>query len=372
MEPLKKIGQNARLAAKYAAKLGTVEKNRALLLCADAIERESRYLIDENKKDMEKTGLENAAFADRLLLTPGRVKGIADGMRGVAGQEDPVNETVSMHMTPSGLNIGKKRVPLGVIGMIYEARPNVTPDAFALCFKSGNACILRGSSEALNSNIAIVDVIHETLKKNGHPAELVQLITDTSHKTAGKFMKMNEYIDVIIPRGRADFIKHVVTNSTIPVIQHGIGNCHIFVDETADFKKSIDIIINAKTQRPSVCNACEKILIHEKIADEFIPLVGEALRNSHVEIRGDERAVKTLDYVKPAAGQDWYEEYLDMIIGVKVVSGIDEAITHINKYGSGLTDAAPTESYTNAERFLDEVDSAAVDVNASTRFTDGA
>lgn len=373
MESLETIGQYAKEAARYAARLGTAEKNAVLLACADGIESESDYLIFENKKDMEKTDLSRtAAFADRLLLTAGRVRSMAADMRNVARLEDPLNETLSMKTLPNGLTVGQKRVPLGVVGLIYEARPNVTVDSFSLCFKAGNSCILRGGTEALNSNIALVSVLQEVLKKLGHSPALLQLITDTSRETARAFMRLNEYLDVLIPRGGAGLINSTMENSTVPVIETGVGNCHIFVDATADLERAVDIVINAKTQRPGVCNACEKLLVHEAVADRFLPMVGHALQESHVEIRGDEWVCAALSHAQPATEEDWYLEYLDMIIGIRVVTDISEAVEHINQHGTGHSDAILTESYTHAQRFLEEVDSAAVYVNASTRFTDGA
>ena len=371
-EALEAIGRQAKDAARYAVKLSTTEKNAALNGCADALEWESDFLVYENKRDMERMDITRVAFADRLLLTPGRIRAIADGLRKVATLDDPVNEVLSMKTLPNGLCVGQKRVPLGVVGLIYEARPNVTADSFALCFKAGNACILRGGSEAIFSNAAIVSVLREELSKSGHPQDLIQLITDTSRETARAFMRLNKYVDVLIPRGGAGLISSAVENANIPVIETGTGNCHIFVDETANFEQAVKIVINAKTQRPSVCNACEKVLVHEAAADEFIPMAGLALREHNVEIRGDEWVCAALPYALAATDEDWYLEYLDMIIGMRVVTDIGEAVSHINQYGTGHSDAILTESYANAQRFLNEVDSAAVYVNASTRFTDGA
>lgn len=372
MEPLEIIGQFAKTQAQYAARLGTNEKNAVLIRCAAAIEAETDFLIFENKKDMEKMDLSRAAFADRLLLTPGRVRSMAEGLRNVAQLDDPVNEVLSMKTLPNGLTVGQKRVPLGVVGLIYEARPNVTVDSFALCFKAGNSCVLRGGTEALNSNAALVSVLQEALKAGGHPPELVQLITDTSRETARAFMRLNEFVDVLIPRGGAGLINSTVENSTIPVIETGVGNCHIFVDASADLDRAVEIVTNAKVQRPGVCNACEKLLVHEAVADQFLPMVGRTLHERRVEIHGDEWVCAALTYAQPATAEDWYLEYLDLIIGVRVVTDIEEAITHINRYGTGHSDAILTESYAHAQRFLNEVDSAAVYVNASTRFTDGA
>ncbi|MCL2708128.1 MAG: glutamate-5-semialdehyde dehydrogenase [Defluviitaleaceae bacterium] len=371
MESLDVIGRLAKEASKHAAKLATDEKNRLLYACADALEAGSTALIDANKKDMRKIDLSRTAFADRLLLTPARVRSLARAMRGVAGQNDPVNETIYMRTMPSGLEIGQKRTPIGVVAMIYEARPEVTTDAFALSLKAGNSCVLRGGSEAINTNKAIVAILHDTLNAAGHPVWLVQLITDTSRATAKKLMRMNEYIDVLFPRGGAGLIKAAVENSTIPVVETGVGNCHIFVDESANQAEAVKIIINAKTQRPSVCNACEKLLVHKAAAKKFLPLIGGELKKKNVEIRGDEKVCAIIADAVPATEDDWREEYLDLIIGVKVVKDVDEAIRHINGYGTGHSDAILTESYANAKKFTEEVDSAAVYVNASTRFTDG-
>ncbi|MDR1663506.1 MAG: glutamate-5-semialdehyde dehydrogenase [Clostridiales bacterium] len=371
MDSLELIGLQAKDASRHAARLSTTEKNRLLNACAAAIEAESDFLVFENKKDMEQMDISKTAFADRLLLTQKRVQGMADGLRDVAALDDPVGEIISMRPQKNGLNVGQKRVPLGVVGIIYEARPNVTADAFALCFKAGNSCILRGGSEALNSNTAIVSVLQEVLRKEGHPIHLVQLITDTSRDIALQFMRL-PYLDVLIPRGGAGLITTAVENSTVPVIATGVGNCHIFVDESADLERAVEIVVNAKVQRPGVCNACEKLLVHEAIADFFMPTVGKVLSDNKVEIRGDEWVCASLPGAKPALVADWGTEYLDMIIGVKIVSNVDEAIAHINRYGTGHSDAILTNSYTNSQKFLDEVDSAAVYVNASTRFTDGA
>ena len=371
MIDLIQIGMKAKETSRYASRLKTTAKNEILLACADAIEAEADYLIRENKKDMDAADKKNAVLLDRLLLTGPRVKSIASGMREVAAANDPIGEVLYMKTMPNGLSIGEKRVPLGVVGIIYESRPNVTADVFMLCVKSGNACILRGGSEAINSNIAIVSVIQRTLAALKHPPELVQLITDTSRETATEFMKLNEYVDVLFPRGTMSLINAVIENSNIPVVETGIGNCHIFVDESADLERAVKVIINAKTSRPGICNACEKLLIHEAVADKFIPVIGNELQKHNVEIRGDEKVCSALPFAKPASEDDWYEEHLSLVISVRVIANIDEAIGHINHYGSSHSDAILTESYSNALRFTDEVDSAAVYVNASTRFTDG-
>jgi len=371
MFDLKKIGKDAKAMAKYVGRLSVNEKNSALMACADAIEAKSDYILAENKKDMDRMDPARAAFNDRLMLTPQRVKAMAEGLRKVAGLDDPVNEVLYMKTMHNGLQVGERRVPLGVIGMIYEARPNVTVDSFGLCFKAGNSSILRGSSEALYSNTALISVLQDALDAAGYPREVVQLITDTSRGVVRELMTMREYVDVLIPRGGAELIKSTVENSTVPVIETGVGNCHIFVDEFADLDNAIKIIINAKTQRPSVCNACEKLLIHQALAGEFLPVVCNALSSKGVEIRGDDKVCQAFPGALRATEEDWYEEYLDTIIGIKVVEDYNAAIAHIGKYSSNHSDAILTESYTNANRFAADVDSAVVYVNASTRFTDG-
>ena len=373
---LEQICQGAKAASRTLATLGTNEKNQALIAVADALIAASADIIAANKEDLE-NGKKNhmpEGLLDRLMLNKARIAQIAEGLQQVAALDDPIGEVLSMKKRPNGLMIGKKRVPLGVVGMIYEARPNVTVDAFGLCFKTGNAVILKGGSDAIYSNIAIVSVIQKTLEQLGIPKEAASLIEDTSRDTATAFMKMNQYVDVLIPRGGAGLIRAVVNQATIPVIETGTGNCHIFVDESADFDMAVNIIYNAKTQRIGVCNACESIVIHEKIVDAFMPVLAERLKEKHVEIRGDERVMQALagqEDVKKATEEDWGTEYLDYIISAKTVAGVDEAIAHINKYNTGHSEAIITENYTNAEKFLNEVDAAAVYVNASTRFTDG-
>ena len=309
------------------------------------------------------------------MLTEDRIEQIAEGLLQVAALDDPIGEVLSMKKRPNGLMIGQKRVPLGVIGIIYEARPNVTADAFALCFKTGNVVILKGGSDAIHSNMAIVASLQATLEQANVPKTAIQLIEDTSHETAQKFMKMNRYVDVLIPRGSARLIQAVVNNATVPVIETGTGNCHIFVDETADFDMAVNIIFNAKTQRISVCNACESLVIHKNIVKDFMPLLAKKLKERNVEIRGDETILAALSDSEAktvsATEEDWGTEYGDYIISAKTVSGIDEAIAHINRYNTGHSEAIITNNYTNAEKFLNEVDAAAVYVNASTRFTDG-
>ncbi len=311
------------------------------------------------------------SLLDRLKLTRDRIVGIADGVRQVARLEDPIGEVISMKERPNGLLIGKKRVPLGVIGMIYESRPNVTVDAFSLCFKTSNAVILRGGSDAIHSNIAFVDIIKKSLEENGVTPNAVFLLEDTSRETATRMMKLNDYIDVLIPRGGAGLIRSVVQNATVPVIETGTGNCHVYVDETADVNMAVSIIKNAKLQRLGVCNACESLVIHKGIADEVLPKVLAMLKENDCEVRGDD-VVKRFDSSVVAATEDDYAtEYLDKIISVKVVENIDEAIAHINRNSTGHSEAIVTKDYDNAQKFLNEIDSSAVYVNASTRFTDG-
>lgn len=354
-------------------KLGTARKNEILLAVADRLLADSETLLAANEEDMKRgraAGM-HQGLLDRLLLTRERIEQMAAGIRQVADLEDPIGEVLSMKQRPNGLIIGKKRVPLGVIGIIYESRPNVTADAFALCFKTGNTVILKGGSDAISSNMAIVKCINATLLSRGLPEGVIALIEDTSRETAAAFMKLNQYVDVLIPRGGAGLIRAVVNNATIPVIETGTGNCHIYVDESADFDMALDIIFNAKTQRIGVCNACESLVIHENIVDQFMPLLQQRLAEKQVEIRGDEAAVKAASGILPATEEDWGKEYLDYIISVKTVSGVDEAIAHINTYNTGHSEAIITKDYDNAQKFLNEVDAAAVYVNASTRFTDG-
>ena len=308
---------------------------------------------------------------DRLMLDKGRIGGMADGLRQLVGLEDPIGEVTGMKKRPNGLLIGQKRVPLGVVGIIYEARPNVTSDAFGLCFKTGNVVILKGGSDAIHSNTAVVKCIREALRQCGITENAIQLIEDTSRETAAEFMKLNQYVDVLIPRGGKGLIRAVVDQSTIPVIETGTGNCHIYVDETADLKMAADIVINAKTQRVGVCNACESLLVNRRVKDAFLPVLADRLKEKHVEVRGDEDSVELMPGSQKATEEDWGTEYLDYIISVKVVDSVEEAIAHINRYNTGHSEAIITNDYTHAQKFLDEVDAAAVYVNASTRFTDG-
>lgn len=372
MSRLTEMGQAAKDASVILAKLRTPEKNKALFASADALEADISRILEANRSDVEAavTSGIKGAFIDRLTLTEVRIRSMADGLRNVAKLEDPIGEVLSMKTLDNGLIIGQKRVPMGVIGIIFEARPNVTADAFGLCLKAGSATILRGGKEAFNSNRAVVHIFRETLGSLGLPKDCVQMIEDTSRETATEMMRLNGYIDVLIPRGGAGLIQSVVQNSTVPVIETGIGNCHTYVDESANLENAVQIVINAKTQRPGVCNACESLLVHEAIADRFIPMVAAALKEKKVEIRGDQAFVEKAGAV-PADAADWGMEYSDLIISAKVVRNVDEAIEHIRKYGTHHSEAIITENYTNAQKFLDEVDAAAVYVNASTRFTDG-
>lgn len=370
---LQEIGQKAKEVSHVLGILGTEEKNRGLRAVADALVSGQDGILAANEKDMEKAR-ENGmsqGLLDRLKLTPARIDGMAEGLRQVADLEDPVGEVISMKQRPNGLMIGQKRVPLGVIGMIYEARPNVTADAFGLCFKSGNAVILKGGSDAIYSNLAIVEQIRKGLSDAGLPEDAVLLIADTSRAVTRDFMKLNEYVDVLIPRGGAGLIKTVVENSTIPVIETGTGNCHIYVDETADLSMAADIVFNAKTQRIGVCNACESLVVHKNAAEKFLPVIRERLAQKHVEIRGDKRACAIEPSFAEASEEDWGKEYLDYILSCRIVDSLDEAIRHINRYSTGHSEAIVTKDYESAQRFLNEIDSAAVYVNASTRFTDG-
>ena len=370
---LKEIGKKAKDASFLLGKMGSGEKNKGLLAAAEEMLKGQDEILKANANDVKKAKEKGMAqgLVDRLLLTPDRILGIVEGMRQVAGLEDPVGEVISMKKRPNGLVVGQKRVPMGVIGMIYEARPNVTADAFALCFKTGNAVILRGGSDALESNEAIVACIRRGLSSCGIPEDAVFLLSDTSRETAREFMRMNQYLDVLIPRGGAGLIKSVVENSTVPVIETGTGNCHIYVDETADLAMAADILFNAKTQRIGVCNACESVLVHRAVADTFLPLMKKRLDEKQVEIRADEASRAVVPEFKEATEEDWGREYLDYILSCKIVDSGDEAIAHINPYNTGHSEAIVTSDYGNAQKFLDEVDAAAVYVNASTRFTDG-
>lgn len=360
--------------AKYeVAALSTKAKDDAILSVADALEANSADIISANAIDMkngEEKGL-SAGLLDRLKLDESRIKGMADGLREVVKLEDPIGKVTEEFTRPNGLNIKKRLVPIGVVGVIYEARPNVTADVFGLCFKTGNAVILKGGSDALESNKAIVKVIKEALLSNNLPVDAITLIEDTSRESTKEMMRLNGYIDVLIPRGGAGLIKSVVENASVPVIETGSGNCHIYVDYDADIDMAINIIINAKTQRIGVCNAAESLVIHEAIAEKLLPKLGDALKEKGVQIFADEKSRPFLNSSKPATEEDFGTEYLDYIISVKTVSSVEEAIAHINKYNTGHSESIITKDNNNAEKFLSGIDAACVYVNASTRFTDG-
>lgn len=367
------MGAEAKKAAANMNRLSVGEKNRGLSAVACALVQEADKILNANEIDIEnavKAGMKESLI-DRLRLTKERIEGMSEGIRQVVQLADPVGEMISMKTTPNGLQVGQKRVPIGVIGIIYESRPNVTADAFALCFKTGNAVILRGGSDAIHSNLAIVKVIRNTLKQEGLPENAIQLLEDTSRETAKEFMRLNQYVDVLIPRGGAGLIRTVVETSTVPVIETGTGNCHVYVDEYADIDMAVSIIENAKTQRLGVCNACESLVIHKNIAEQAIPAICEVLYSHGVEIRGDESARQYDEKMVAATEEDFGKEYLDKIISVKVVDCIEEAIDHINHYNTGHSEAIVTNDYHNSMKFTNEIDAAAVYVNASTRFTDG-
>lgn len=366
------LAKRAKAASVEAAKLKTAQKNAGLISAAEELLIQKEFILEENEKDIKAAAKKGTrqSLLDRLKLSEKRIEDMAEGLRQVACLENPVGEVLSMKTRPNGLRIGKKRVPIGVVGIIYESRPNVTADAFGLCFKTGNAVILRGGSDAIYSNQAIVHAIKTGLRKEKLLQDLILLVEDTSREVVQDMMKMHGLIDVLIPRGGAGLIANVVENSTVPVIETGTGNCHIYVDESADRKMAVDIIENAKTQRMGVCNACESLVIHEH-AMNILPDVVERLKMHGVEIRGDERARLTSSYIVPADEEDWGKEYLDAVISVKIVDSIDAAIAHINQYNTGHSESIITQDYNHALKFQDEIDAAAVYVNASTRFTDG-
>ena len=366
-------GERAKQAARQLANLGTDVKNRALYKMAEALETEKEAILAANAIDLaagKAKGL-SKALIDRLLLNETRIAGMAEGLRQIAQLPDPVGEVIWGTRRPNGLEIRRVRVPLGVIGIIYEARPNVTVDAAGLCLKAGNAVILRGGSEAINSNLCISRIIATAAVQAGVPENAIQLIETTDRQAVNAMLKMNRYLDVIIPRGGAGLIKTVVENSTVPVIETGTGVCHTYVDASADLAMAQAIAINAKVSRPGVCNAMETLLVHRAVAQEFLPPLLDKLIEAGVEIRGCEETMKLHPAVKPATEADWAEESLDLILAVRVVANIDEALDHIARYGTHHSEAIVTKDYNNARRFQQEVDAAAVYVNASTRFTDG-
>ena len=367
------LARLAKDASREAARLGTDDKNRGLLAVADELVNQQDNILAENQKDIRAAEEKDVkkSLIDRLALSEKRIADMADGLRQIASLDDPIGELLYMKNRPNGLRIGKKRVPLGVVGIIYESRPNVTADAFGLCFKTGNAVILRGGSDAIHSNQAIVKAVKAGLRKEKLCQDLILLVEDTSREVVSEMMRMHGLIDVLIPRGGAGLIANVVENSTVPVIETGTGNCHIYVDSSADPGMAAEIVENAKTQRMGVCNACESLVIHADAAEEILPRIVRKLKDHQVEIRGDERAMSICPEIVPATEEDWGTEYLDAIISVKTVDSVDEAIAHINKYNTGHSESIITKDYDNALKFQDEIDAAAVYVNASTRFTDG-
>lgn len=373
MNYLEDLGARAKKSSAVLNAIGTEAKNKGLKSAADALVREQNTILEQNALDVQeavKNGMK-PSMVDRLKLSSERIAGMAEGLLQLIELNDPIGETIDTITRPNGLKIVQKRVPIGVIGIIYESRPNVTADAFGLCFKSGNAVILKGGSDAIHSNMEIVRVIRAALEEAGLPADCLLLIEKTDRETVKEFMKLKQYVDLLIPRGGAGLIHTVVENSTIPVIETGVGNCHIFVDESANLDMAVDIIDNAKTQRMGVCNACESLVIHKNIAEQAIPMIYDRLHQKSVEVRGDEQSVKVCNELETASEEDFATEYCDAVISVKVVGSVEEAIAHINQYSTHHSEAIITENHENAEKFLNEIDSAAVYVNASTRFTDG-
>lgn len=373
MSDLLSIGKNAKEASYELGILSTEEKDNALYLMAEELINYKKEILEANNIDLENAkekGISDALL-DRLSLSNDRIEDMAKGLRDIAKLQDPVGEVVSMWQRPNGIQIGQKRVPIGVVGIIYESRPNVTCDAAGLCLKTGNTSILKGGSDAINSNKAIVKALKKGIQRAGLPINAVQLVEDTSREVATEMMRLNKFIDVLIPRGGAGLIQSVVKNATVPVIETGTGNCHIYVDETADFEMARNIVINAKASRPGVCNAAEKLIVNEKIAKEFLPIIVESLRENNVLVKGDEKVKSIINDIEKVNDEEWGVEYLDYIIAIKIVSNVDEAINHINNYGTGHSECIVTESYKNSQKFLQRVDAAAVYVNASTRFTDG-
>ena len=370
---IEEMCQRAKAASIELARIQSETKDTALCRMANALEANADRILEANQKDVEEAkarGLK-PALLDRLALDKKKIASMAKCLQEVAGLPDPIGTIVNSWTRPNGLIIGQIRTPLGVVGVIYESRPDVTSDAAGICIKSGNAVILRGGSDAINSNVAIGEILRNALSGTKVPVDALQVVNTTDRSAAGELMKMRDYIDVLIPRGGADLIKTVIKEASIPVIETGTGNCHIYVDEDAELDKATRIVINAKCQRPGTCNAAEKLLVHANVAARFLPIVAGALRAEGVEIRGDEETLKIVSGAKLATEEDWYTEYLDLIIGVKVVRSLDEAINHINKYGTKHSESIITSSFDKALQFIKNVDSAAVYWNASTRFTDG-
>ncbi len=374
MSKVKELAKSVQGAAAELAVLTAERKNSALLRTADALERDKEKILSANLKDVEKAEKDGMSppLVDRLTINEKRFGSIVESIKKVVSLEDPIGRVDSGWSLPNGLKVNRVRVPLGAIAMVYEGRPNVTIEAFSLCLKSGNSVLLKGSSSALDTNRELVGSIKKALKGSGFPSGAVELIEETSHEAVGEMIKLDEYLDLVIPRGGSGLIDYVVKNSTVPTLETGTGNCHIFVDQSADFGMALDIIENAKTQRPGTCNAVEKVLVHESIARGFEPLLYERLSGAGVEIRGCEESLKIVPGMIPATPEDWQTEYLDLILGVKVVSNLDEAIGHIRKYGTKHSESIITRDYGNAMKFTSEIDAAAVYVNASTRFTDGS
>lgn len=373
MKDLETILQKVKESTYYLKKMSSHDKNELLRKVAKNLVAHQEQIITANEKDMEiarQNGMKESLL-DRLKIDENRITAMAEGLKEIAKLQDPVGETIEGKVLENGLEILKKRVPLGVVAIIYESRPNVTVDAFGLCFKTGNATVLKGGSDAIHTNITITEVIKKTLKEEKIVEDILYLVEDTSRETTQKLMKMQKYIDVLIPRGGRGLIKTVVENSTIPVIETGTGNCHIYVDKSADIEMALSIIENAKTQRTGVCNACESLVIHEKIKESFLPKLVELLTKKNVEIRGDEASCQVDASIKKATEEDFATEYLDLIISVKIVTDIEEAIHHINTYSTGHSESIITKDYANAQKFLNEIDSSCVYVNSSTRFTDG-
>jgi len=367
------VGRRARAASREVARADTAAKNRALLAAAKAIRRDAKKLLAANAEDVKsaRAAGKDAAFIDRLTLTEKTIESMAEGLEQVAKLPDPVGEISELKEQPSGIKVGRMRVPLGVIGIVYESRPNVTADAAALCLKAGNACILRGGSEAVRSNLAIAACVHEGLRAAGLPEDAVQVVETADRAAVGQLLSMNEYVDIIVPRGGKDLIERVMRESRIPMIKHLDGVCHVYIDDRADVDKAIRIADNAKTQRYGVCNAMETLLVNESIAPKVLPRLAKIYADKGVELRGDEKSRALVSGMKPATEEDWYAEYLAPILAVRVVRDLSAAIEHIGKYGSQHTDAIVTEDEASARRFLREVDSSSVLVNASTRFADG-
>ena len=373
METLNQLGLNAKKASRKLAQASAQEKNQALLIMSQLIVEHQKDILTANQQDLaaaESNGVKGTML-DRLTLNEERVIAMAEGIKQVAGLPDPIGTVHSMRTLDNGLTIGRQSVPLGVIGIIYESRPNVTTDAGVLCFKSGNAVILRGGKEAIHTNKAIITVLQKALSQTNFPQQSIQLVEDTSRASSTGLMTLTEYLDVLIPRGGAGLIKAVVENATVPVIETGVGNCHVYIDKDAQLEMAKDIIVNAKCSRPSVCNAAETLLIHEDVAAAFLPEIETALSEYTVELRADEKAGVILFKSVPATEEDWETEFLDYILAVKVVSDLEEAVEHIDRYSTGHSEAIVTDDYTSSQQFLREVDSAAVYINASTRFTDG-